>query len=293
MKTRIWFILLVILFTLSCTNTTAPQVDLYQPGNLTIFQSAITEFKLNWIDNSTNENGYKVQRKLDDGEWDEIASLPENTEYYLDDISIYRQTFDHISYRICSYRSNNNSDFAEVNMDIEFPAPSDLELNMTYWYLTWTDNSFGEEGFVIERSVNGEEFVEMQITEPNLNGTILFDLDEYNIYSYRVYAFVGDFHSDYSNLVQFSTTPGYFEADFVAEPLTGNSPMTVQFTDISIVYFPQIITWEWDFGNEQTSNLKNPSVLYLGSGTYTVSLTVTNEDFQQDTVVKVDYITVE
>ncbi|MDP8202384.1 MAG: PKD domain-containing protein [Candidatus Tenebribacter burtonii] len=294
MKTKFYYVFIIVLFTLSCTRvSTSPTTDLIQPDCLTIFQSAITQFKLTWIDNSIDEVGYMVQRKLDNGEWNIIAQLPENAEYYLDDILISRQTFDNVSYRICSYEGNNNSDFAEVATNIEFSAPTDLELNMIYWYITWTDNSFGEEGFVIERSINGGEYIEIETTVPNQSGTLIFDLDEYNIYAYRVYAFVGDFHSDYSNLIQFTTTPDYFEADFVGTPLTGSSPLIVQFTDISIVYFPQIITWEWDFGNGQTLSLKNPNALYLGSGVYTVSLTVTNEDLQQDTLTKVDYITVD
>lgn len=285
--------MLLILFVFSCTSVTSPELKLNQPGELTLVQSEIANFKLEWTDDSINEDGYKVLRKLDDGAWELIAELLENTEQYQDEISISSQTFNHVYYRIYSYKGNSISDFAEIDAEIVFPAPTDLELNMTYWILSWTDNTLGEDGFVIERSVNNGGFVEMQTTVPNINGTILFDLDEYNNYAYRVYAFVGGFHSDYSNLVQFSTTPGYFEADFVAEPLTGDSPLRVYFTDISIVYFPQIISWEWDFGNGQTSDQKNPSVLYLGSGSYTVSLTVTNEDNGIDTMIKVDYIIVD
>jgi len=294
MKTSLVFLLIAVLFVLSCTSeSTSPTIDLIQPDSLTIFQSAITQFKLTWIDNSIDEIGYKVQKKIDNEEWNEIAQLPENAEFFSDNFSTNRQTYNNVSYKVFSYSIDDVSPSAQISADIEFPAPTDLELNMIYWYITWTDNSFGEEGFVIERSINGGEYIEIETTVPNQSGTLIFDLDEYNIYAYRVYAFVGDFHSDYSNLIQFTTTPGYFEADFVGTPLTGSSPLIVQFTDISIVYFPQIITWEWDFGNGQTSSLKNPNALYLDSGVYTVFLTVTNEDFQQDTLTKVDYITVD
>ncbi|MDO8998923.1 MAG: PKD domain-containing protein [Bacteroidota bacterium] len=37
------------------------------------------------------------------------------------------------------------------------------------------------------------------------------------------------------------------------------------------------VSWSWDFGNGLTSNLQNPTTNYLSNGTYTVSLTVTDQ----------------
>jgi PKD repeat protein len=289
----IFLLTFIALVLLSCTNSLDPQVTLSPPGELTIFQSAITQFKLNWIDNSIDENGYMVQRKFDDDVWKEIAALPENTEFYTDDISTSRQTSNHIAYRICSFAGNHNSDFSEVNTNIVFPAPTDLEFCMIDWWIRWTDNSLGEEGFAIERSVNGSEFELVWINEPNLNGNMISGIEEYTDYAYRVYAFVGDFHSDYSNLIQFTTDFSHFAADFVGDPLTVGNVTSVQFTDISMIHYAPIIAWEWDFGNGQTSDQKNPDVLYLGSGAYTVSLTVTDTGNRQDTKTKIDYIVIE
>ncbi len=50
-------------------------------------------------------------------------------------------------------------------------------------------------------------------------------------------------------------------------------------------------SWEWDFGDESTSNVQNPSHTYLTAGTYTVKLTVSNS-FGSDTIVKENFITV-
>ncbi|NEU09516.1 PKD domain-containing protein [Flavihumibacter sp. R14] len=47
----------------------------------------------------------------------------------------------------------------------------------------------------------------------------------------------------------------------------------VLFTDRSIVTQGEINKWNWDFGDGQTSNEKNPSHTYLKAGTYTVTLT--------------------
>lgn len=50
-------------------------------------------------------------------------------------------------------------------------------------------------------------------------------------------------------------------------------------------------SWEWDFGDSNTSALQNPSHTYTINGTYTVSLTATN-GFGSDTHVETDFITV-
>jgi hypothetical protein len=71
----------------------------------------------------------------------------------------------------------------------------------------------------------------------------------------------------------------YPVSDFTATPVTGSSPLTVQFTDLSIIQvLPDfIIAWKWDFGDGGTSVEQNPKHTYNYPGTYTVSLeTFTN-----------------
>ncbi len=98
-------------------------------------------------------------------------------------------------------------------------------------------------------------------------------------------------------------------ADFTREPAGINTPMTVQFTDIStcpatlvnqtsgLLYFTSIesasyggiTTWTWDFGDGKTSNERNPAHTYQQSGSYTVTLTVDGPG-GSDTETKKDYI---
>ena len=77
-------------------------------------------------------------------------------------------------------------------------------------------------------------------------------------------------------------------ANFTADRTTGAAPLTVQFFDQSI---GQVTGWLWDFGDGQTSAEENSSHEYTTSGTYDVSLTVTN-DYGTDTIVKTSYIQV-
>ena len=104
-------------------------------------------------------------------------------------------------------------------------------------------------------------------------------------------------------------TPSVPTADFTREPISINSPMTVQFTDTSTcpaslinhengaIYttsiesasYGGITTWTWDFGDGTTSNDRNPVHTYQGTGVYTVSLRVVGPR-GNDSITRMDYI---
>ena len=77
-------------------------------------------------------------------------------------------------------------------------------------------------------------------------------------------------------------------ADFTATPTNGSAPLTVNFTDQST---NNPTEWQWDFGDGGTAHLPNFSHTYTNEGTYTVTLTATNE-FGSDVVTKTNYIAV-
>ncbi|MDD2200314.1 MAG: M14 family zinc carboxypeptidase, partial [Bacteroidales bacterium] len=76
-------------------------------------------------------------------------------------------------------------------------------------------------------------------------------------------------------------------ANFTAD-VTSTCTGIVQFTDLSAL----ADTWEWDFGDGNTSNEQNPQHTYTADGTYTVSLTVYNA-YGNDTHAETNLITVD
>ncbi|MBK6820640.1 MAG: gliding motility-associated C-terminal domain-containing protein [Bacteroidetes bacterium] len=59
----------------------------------------------------------------------------------------------------------------------------------------------------------------------------------------------------------------------------------IQFNDLSNAINCNIISWNWDFGDGNTSNLQNPIHNYLNSGTYNVKLIVTNNFLKTDSLI--------
>lgn len=77
-------------------------------------------------------------------------------------------------------------------------------------------------------------------------------------------------------------------AEFTASIQEGCSPLAVAFTDRS-TGDPKY--WNWDFGNGQLSNQRNPTTTYSAPGTYTVTLVVRNQN-GVNAITKTDYITI-
>ncbi len=80
------------------------------------------------------------------------------------------------------------------------------------------------------------------------------------------------------------------DADFSASPLTGATPLAVNFTDLSS---GNPVQWSWSFGDGGQSSLQNPMHTYTTPGTYTVILRVENALAITSSETKVDFISVD
>jgi PKD repeat protein len=78
------------------------------------------------------------------------------------------------------------------------------------------------------------------------------------------------------------------KADFSALPLYGPGALQVQFTDTSV---GTVDSWQWDFGDGETSDSPNPAHTFNSAGVFTVQLTVIGAGVE-NSETKTDYITV-
>lgn len=78
------------------------------------------------------------------------------------------------------------------------------------------------------------------------------------------------------------------DSDYIGVPLTGTRPLLVDFTDLST---GNITSWDWNFGDANSSSLQSPSNLYSQSGSFDVSMEVCNPDECNDNL-QISYIIV-
>lgn len=84
--------------------------------------------------------------------------------------------------------------------------------------------------------------------------------------------------------------PGKLQADFIASPLTGKAPLTVQFTDRSA---GAPVLYGWEFGDGTGDTVADPKHTYTKNGNYTVNLTIEDGAGQNSTKSKEGFILVE
>jgi hypothetical protein len=197
------------------------------PTDLSITQINQDEVQVSWEDNANGEDGYYVDKKVGEAEWEKrYKKLPSNSDNFIDPVDL----FETIHYRVYAYAGVSQSAYSDTtSMTPTLTAPSDLTLQKpdpNKIRLNWQDNSEGEEGFAIDKKVGKQDWIiEYALVDSN-STTWLDNITEHcGTFTYRVRAFYGEFYSAYSNEAQTNvrlevigshTTPGVASDIFVA-----------------------------------------------------------------------------
>lgn len=196
---------------LSRLATVVTYTPLYAPSNFNAIgaatsteSSTVGYAALFWSDNSSNENGFEIERSdSQSGPYSLVHTTGANTTSYNDFSTASDQTY---YYRARAVNSGGNSGYSNVDYAITATVvpndPSNLVATVgtsTSAILTWSDNSTNEEGFTIERSTDGVNF--SPIATKGLNVTTHTDsgLATSTTYYYRVKAFNNIGSSGYTN----------------------------------------------------------------------------------------------
>ncbi|MFX4260742.1 stalk domain-containing protein [Pelotomaculum propionicicum] len=113
--------------------TIVPQLSLQAmyfiaaPINLEAGATGSSNITLNWEDKSTNEDGFKLERKTEGQSYEVLASLPANTETYNDETA---EPGTEYSYRVKAYKGSSssaysNEDSASTETEAIPPAPAE------------------------------------------------------------------------------------------------------------------------------------------------------------------------
>jgi titin len=185
-------------------NATTPAASIAAPTGLTATAVSSSQIDLTWVDNASNEDGYKVERSLTSGSgFIEIANLPAGSQSYSSNgLNASTQYF----FRVRAYNASSNSSYSnEANATTQAGGllpPSSLTataVSKTQINLSWTDNSTTETGFSIEFKIGSGSFSVLTTVGANVTAFQSMGLNANTLYTYRVRATDSVNNSAYSN----------------------------------------------------------------------------------------------
>jgi titin len=160
------------------------------------------EAKCTWIDTADNEEGFRVQRKVAPGSYATIATLPPDTELYIDTSLSGDTTY---TFRVLAYNALGSASSVEVSWSTAPVAPDGLYVSSwgaSDFWIDWNDNSATRDEYRIEHCTDGVSWVEVAVVSaPPLNTYRLAGLSAGTHYA-RVRAYsAATGYSNYSNVI--------------------------------------------------------------------------------------------
>jgi fibronectin type 3 domain-containing protein len=230
------------------------------PSNLAAAVQSATSILLTWSDNSTDETGFVIERRVGSGIWSLLATTPVGAANYIDTSAAESTQY---SYRVSAMNfagTSAASNVATATTPATIPlAPSNLALTVqsaTSIRLTWTDNSNNETGFRIERQTGGGSWALLTTTAAGAISYTDATLAESTQYSYRVSATDSAGTSSVSNVAT-ATTPATIPAAPSSLALTVQSSSSI------------LLTWTDNSTNETGFRIERQT----GSGSWTLLTT--------------------
>ena len=147
MKTTHTYILIVLILLFNaCSSSTDSNGNVnttpvpLAPSNLTAYAFSPTTIILNWTDNSTNEIGFKIERKTGSGAYAVIASTTISDDTTFNDVGLTPNTT--YSYRVKAYNAGGNSISYSNEFTLSNQGVTDIDGNfyelVTIGTQTWT-----------------------------------------------------------------------------------------------------------------------------------------------------------
>ena len=199
---RIIVLLVLSIILVSCSNkTTTVSNGLGTPSDLQLSLVEENIIKLTWADNSNEELNFFVDRKKGEFEWFEnYGEVEANVTVFTDNILTNTDTVH--SYRVRAFDGDNYSEYSiPIGWFSWVSSPSELEIfyiEQDSIQIDWNDNSLGEMGFKIDRKINeGSWQIAYKTLDENITDFRENVGSSFNIFHYKIYAYVGNSISNY------------------------------------------------------------------------------------------------
>jgi hypothetical protein len=217
------------------------------PTNLAASAVSSTAINLTWRDNSTNEQGFRIQRNTGGTTWAHVGTGSPNLTSYLHSELTPGTTY---TYRVLAFGAggtlsdvSNTASAATPGGSAGPAAPTGLTAtanSQSKITLGWTDRSSNERGFRIERRTGSDAWTQVGMVGANISSFANTGLVAGTAYIYRVLAFNTSGVSGYSNEAT-ATTQGGTTAKPAASNLVARAASRNQIN----------LTWSDRSSNEQ------------------------------------------
>lgn len=179
------------------------------PSNLKIEKLNDISNKLTWNDNSKGEQGFKIDRRLDNGEWETAIGVVPADQNTFTDANVFGQSASSsthstipLDYRVYAYYAINETKKIATNTDVSLTPPANLQIKVnsnSSVILSWDYSSTGTQGFKIDRKIgSGNWQVAFSTLDQNQK---TFTDDAVNLisdnYYYRVYSYYEKYISSF------------------------------------------------------------------------------------------------
>jgi alpha-tubulin suppressor-like RCC1 family protein len=221
------------------TDETTPALS--TPSNLLLSIASANQIDFSWLDNSSDESGFQIERRISTGTWDTVFIVGANVTSFADTTvspgNIYY-------YHVRAFNAFINSAYSyEITPSLANPTLlTIISISTTQINLSWQDNSSDEDGFKIERKTTRYgTWIEIGTTGAGITTYSDITPDGFApfTYYYRVKAYNNFANSAYSNEI--------------TAAISGNWSVTAGGDSFTLALKSDDTLWEW--GDNQKGQL--------------------------------------